>query len=411
MNILYLTLGIIRDDKHTDINSSLMREFVKQGHDVYIISPVERREQKKISHRDYGRFHLHFANIGNYFNTPWIEKGLTTVFLKRSYVKVVTDELTHIDFDLVIYSTPPVTFSGVIQYLRKHYSLNTFLLLKDVWPQSMVDMRILNKKGLQGIVYRYFEIKEKQLYRCSDYIGCMSPACAKYLLKHNRYIRRKQVSVCPNALNFDDEWNQIELTKEERAKIRKRNGIPIDKTVFVFGGNIGKGHDPDFLERCIELNENRNDTFIMFVGKGVYYERIKTYINTKNVRNADIIGYLPQQEYVRLMAACDVGMVTLDHRFTCPNYPSRILSYLVDKKPIIVAQDKASDVGPIAEKNGYGYYCESTNPERFVKLMGKYIDEERRIEMGERGYAYLHNYYNTKKVYDTMMSSLKGVIG
>ena len=37
------------------------------------------------------------------------------------------------------------------------------------------------------------------------------------------------------------------------------------------------------------------------------------------------------------------------HRFTIPNYPSRLLSYLEYKKPVLCATDMATDIGSIAE--------------------------------------------------------------
>ena len=37
-----------------------------------------------------------------------------------------------------------------------------------------------------------------------------------------------------------------------------------------------------------------------------------------------------KEEYMKVMAACDVGLIFLDHRFTIPNFPSRLLSYIAE---------------------------------------------------------------------------------
>lgn len=406
MNVLFLTLSKIRNEKQNDIYSALLKEFVSNGDDVYVVSPRERKETEKINAISFGKLHLHFADIGNYFNTMWIEKGVTTLFIGLQYKKLIQRELSNIKFDLILYSTPPITFSGLVQYLKKKNAATTYLMLKDIWPQSMADMETLSKRGIQGIVYTYFRLKEKKLYKISDYIGCMSPACKRYLLANNTYIDPEVVELCPNAVNFENQPD-LYITKEDKKNIRKKYEIPNDKVVFVFGGNIGNGHDPDFLETCIRLNENRQDTFILFVGRGFHYERIKDVIKKEKIKNSNIIAYLPQDEYQELMLACDVGMITLDHRFTCPNYPSRLLSYLLDRKPVIVAQDKVSDIGPIAEENGYGYWCESIDAEQFVKLMDKYINPDTRRKMGEAGNAFLKENYNTKEVYNVICKHIK----
>lgn len=406
MNVLFLTLSKIRNDKQNDIYSALLKEFVKNGDNVYVVSPCERRESEKIKECTFGNLHLYFANIGNYYNTKWIEKGITTLFIGRQYKKLVRKDFSNVRFDLILYSTPPITFSSLIKYLKKKSGAVTYLMLKDIWPQSMVDMETLGTKGLQGVIYNYFKLKERKLYIASDYIGCMSPACRKYLLNNDKYIDPNTVELCPNAVNFESE-NVLRITDEKKDVIRVKYGIPNDKVVFIFGGNIGNGHDPDFLEACIKLNEKRTNTFILFVGRGFFYERIKKVISGEKIKNSNIIAYLPQDKYQELMAACDVGMITLDHRFTCPNYPSRLMSYLLDSKPVIIAQDRVSDVGPIAEENGYGFWCESTDASRFVELMDRYIDPNVRKKMGERGYNFLKENYNTKEVYKTICKHIE----
>lgn len=61
----------------------------------------------------------------------------------------------------------------------------TYLLLKDIFPQNAVDMGMLSKTGLKGLLYKFFRTKEKKLYTLTDYISCMSPANVQYALKHN----------------------------------------------------------------------------------------------------------------------------------------------------------------------------------------------------------------------------------
>lgn len=43
MNILFLTVVDFDNIDEQGIYTDLLREFVKQGHKVYVVSPVERR--------------------------------------------------------------------------------------------------------------------------------------------------------------------------------------------------------------------------------------------------------------------------------------------------------------------------------------------------------------------------------
>jgi hypothetical protein len=112
---------------------------------------------------------------------------------------------------------------------------------------------------------------------------------------------------------------------------------------------------------------------------------------------------LPKDEYDQLLRACDVGLIFLDHRFTIPNYPSRLLSYLEYKMPVVCATDVNTDIGKIAEENGYGYWCESVKPEDFTALVDKMLASDM-IAMGERGYEFLKHNYLVENTYNAIMS-------
>ena len=113
---------------------------------------------------------------------------------------------------------------------------------------------------------------------------------------------------------------------------------------------------------------------------------------------------LPKNEYDQLVKACDVGMIFLDHRFTIPNYPSRLLSYLEYKMPVICATDVNTDIGRIAEINGYGYWCESQKTIDFTILVNKIVSYPDRIKvMGERGYDFLKKNYLVENTYNAIV--------
>ena len=179
------------------------------------------------------------------------------------------------------------------------------------------------KKG--GILHRMFRKKESQLYEISDRIGCMSPANCKYVLKHNPTVDPSKVEVCPNSMMPIE---RLVLSEDERVTLLTKLGIPTDKTIFIYGGNLGKPQGLDFLLKVIEANEERKDSYIVIVGSGTEYPKIARWFENYNPVNSKLISALPKQEYDNLVRACHVGLIFLDPRFTIPNFPSRLLSYL-----------------------------------------------------------------------------------
>jgi glycosyltransferase involved in cell wall biosynthesis len=115
---------------------------------------------------------------------------------------------------------------------------------------------------------------------------------------------------------------------------------------------------------------------------------------------------LPKAEYDALASSCDVGMIFLDYRFTIPNYPSRLLPYLMEHKPIIAVTDPNCDTGIIAEENGYGYYSPSNSVEKFVATIDKMLQSDIK-QMGENAYQFFLTNYTTEHTYNAIMQHVK----
>lgn len=400
MNILFLTVTRIEDINCRGIYTDLLRHFVKEDHKVFVASPTERRFGKNthlIEKNDHTILQIKTLNIQK---TNFIEKGIGTILLAYQFRKGILKYYKDVHFDLILYSTPPITFTQVILDIKKRNNAKTYLLLKDIFPQNAVDLGMFSKKGF---IHYYFRRKEKKLYKVSDVIGCMSPANVKFVLAHNREVDPKCVEVCPNSVEVESE-----LPSVDKTKVRSKYGIPSDSVAFIYGGNLGKPQGLDFLLQVLQSNRAKKDRYFMVVGSGTEYAKISQWFEENKPENAQLLQALPKQDYDALVQSCDVGLIFLDPRFTIPNYPSRLLSYLEYKMPVLMATDVNTDIGLIAEENGYGLWCENGDLNEFNLLVDKLTyDKDSRIQMGENGYKFLEENYTTEKSYEIIMRRLK----
>lgn len=391
MNVVFLTLVKILEFDQPSIYTDLLKEFSDRGHHVYIVAPVEKRDGIGSRTRTQGNTTLVQVEIGNYFNVGRIEKGLSLLGIESAYLKGIKRLPDRVKFDLVLYSTPPITFGRVIKYIKQRDGAKSYLMLKDIFPQNAVDIGMMSDTG---IIYRYFRNKEKQLYRYSDFIGCMSEANEKYLLDHNRDVDRKKVEICPNCVSV-----ARGVREKDPGLHRADFGIPENDTVFLYGGNLGAPQGIDFIIQCLEENERTHSGYIVIIGQGSHYGVLDQWFHQANPRYCRLMKHLPREQYNKLVDLCDVGLVYLDHRFTIPNFPSRILSYMSGRLPILAATDPNTDVGVKIEQGEFGYWCESNDPKRFTELMRKLSDAQTREKMGRNGYAYLLEHYTSETAY------------
>ena len=137
-----MTLSRIKDITARGIYTDLMREFVRRGHEPYIVCPVERRFHlpEQVIECDGAKI-LHVKTL-NIQKTNVVEKGIGTLLLERQYMSAIKRHWGDVQFDLCLYSTPPITFNKVIAW-QKSKGVRTYLLLKDIFPQNAVDLGMM----------------------------------------------------------------------------------------------------------------------------------------------------------------------------------------------------------------------------------------------------------------------------
>ena len=171
MNLLFLTIStVVNHIQSNGIYNDLMRKFRDEGHEVYIIYPNERKYGLPTALKEEEGIHSLAVRTLNVQKTTVIEKGIGQLLLESQFKSALKKYFGGVKFDLILYSTPPITFNSVIKYAKKRSGGKalTYLLLKDIFPQNAVDLGMMTKSGLKGILYRMFRKKEEELYRITD---------------------------------------------------------------------------------------------------------------------------------------------------------------------------------------------------------------------------------------------------
>ncbi|GAA5086382.1 glycosyltransferase family 4 protein [Chryseobacterium ginsengisoli] len=402
MNILFLTLVKIDTLNQRGLYHDLMREFSSHGYHLYIVSPSERRENQKTSIKTEGNTKFLNVRTLNIQKTNFIEKGISTLSIEKLFLRAVKKYFSDVKFDLIIYSTPPITFTNLIKFIKNRDNAKTYLLLKDIFPQNAVDMKLISKKG---VLYKYFRNKEKELYNISDKIGCMSKANVDFVLQHNSFIPKNKIEINANSIEVQD---FKELSDLERNSIKAKYNIPLDKKIYIYGGNLGKPQGIDFLIETLDAKKNDGKIFFIIAGSGTEYGKIKNWTDTVQPKNVLLISVLPKNDYDLLVQTCDVGLIFLHKDFTIPNYPSRLLSYLEYKMPVIAATDKNTDIGLDIVNNNCGASVYSGDINEMIETLDLFskMDSQKFDQMRQNGWNFLEKEFQTKKSYEKIINSL-----
>lgn len=400
MNILFVSISAIPDVAQHSITLDMVHQMRRLGHNVYIVCGLERKENAETYIGQEEGCTILRVKIGNNKKANLIEKGLTTLMLPKLYIKAIKKYFPNVKFDLVLYPTPPVTHMDTVRFVKKRDGARTYLMLKDIFPQNAVDIGMMKKSGPTGIIYKNFRRKEKKLYAISDRIGCMSQANVDYVLKHNPEVDPAKVELCPNAIEVMD----MSVDAAVRKEIREKYEIPLDKKVFIYGGNLGKPQGIGFVMQCLQKLQAHPDAYFLIVGDGTEYKKVEAWFEEQKPSNMKLMAKLPKEDYDRMVAGCDVGLIFLDHRFTIPNFPSRLLSYMQAKLPVLACTDPNTDVGKVIEEGGFGWWCESNSTDAFVSCVNEACKADL-APMGEKGFVYLEENYSVTKSSEQILST------
>lgn len=361
-------------NKSFNMYTALVEEFNKNGHDVFVVAPGNKKTKIEI---EAGIRVLRVKTMP-IKNVPNFIKGIANLLLPYQYKKAVRKFYNADKLDLIVIPTPPITLINLAIKLKSEFGSKIYLILRDIFPQNAVDMGFMTKGSL---LYKYFRNLEIKLYDNSDYVGCMSQGNIDYILGHNK-IQSDKLHI---FRNLQKEYN---FSKPVRADLRTKYKLE-GKFVAVFGGNIGK---PQKLENVLTLAkrcEIFQDVVFLILGEGTQKKNLEILISKNRIKNILTLNTIPKQDYQDLLRQCEIGLISLHENFTIPNIPSKTLDYFNVGVPVLASIDSATDYGKILDKAEAGLWSYAGDHDKFFSNFELlYMDSAQRKKMGENGRKY-----------------------
>lgn len=398
MNILCLLPRYYEEKNSSTLEKELVLELAKKNNvTVATLSETGETYLKKIDNVEVFKI-----NVGDYYSpkVTKIDKGLTMLKLPYIFGYNIKKYLGKNKYDLIITSTPMLNNPLLMKKLKSIYNSKIMLIIWDIFPQNAIDLRIIKNKLLINI----FSKKYNKAIELADYISCMSEGNQKYL--RDKY---------PEALNkffVLKNWAQIkEKFVFNKKLIREKYGYTENDFICIFGGNMGK---PQKLENILELAKksliDENIKFL-FIGKGTEKNLLENKVKIEEISNVKFLDYIPREDYELVTASCDVGLVSLDERFTVPNFPSKTTDYFKLELPILASLDScaAVDYGNFLQNEVKGglFALAGKTDELYNQLLKLKNNNKLKKELGKNGRQYYENELGVDKAYETIMKQIK----
>lgn len=395
MNILFISIAWPAPGNQ-NLYSNLMDEFVLHGHSVSVAATHHENAQSERDLTEENGISVLRIHSGKIMKTSYLKKAIVLLTLGGKLKKAIYRNFGNERFDLIIAPTPPITLSVLYKKLKRKYQASFYLLLKDIWPQDAVDQNVFKKHSIPWIYFRLFE---KRLYKVADYIGTMSPLGAKYIRSKNSFIPLHKVEVCPNSIRPANV-----ISNKSGHEIRDKYGIPRDACVFIFSGNLGVGHGLHFLLEAFQALSDYSGAYFVIGGAGTHYSFLESKLAETSPGNVFLYNWLPREDFEKILTTSDVGLILLN-KYTSPQFPSRLLSYLEYSKAVLCAVNDRTDIGTIVEQEGCGRTVNHGDLESFldaVRFLSEHPEERKR--MGENSRNLIMDRYTVSHSYKIIMN-------
>jgi glycosyltransferase involved in cell wall biosynthesis len=373
-------------------------EFSRQGHDVTVLTPSDSISNRMcLTFEDsvrVVRVRTHRIKGASKVLRAVREVRLSNVLWSRSKW-LLTDER----IDLIVFYSPTIFWTQLVRRVKAHWQCPAYLVLRDIFPQWVVDAGILRK----GLVWRYFRRREIQQYDVADLIGVESPANLRYFAE-NFPAKAYPLQVLYN-------WTCANHQQTPTANpYRVRLGLT-NKVVFLYGGNLGIAQDLDNIIRLATRLSCHKDIHFLLVGNGSEAARLERRIAVENLQNIKLLGALPEQEYMSLLSEADVGLISLDRRLRTYNITGKLLGYCSLGKPVLASVNVGNDLFEILGKNQAGL-CLLNGKDHDLAAAALVLahDQQLRRRMGENSRALVKDLFSpdatTRQILNTLQTPL-----
>ncbi|MGC7840690.1 glycosyltransferase family 4 protein [Pseudomonas wayambapalatensis] len=270
------------------------------------------------------------------------------------------------DADLILATTPCIVIWGLLDFFMTRPRAKKYLILWDFFPYYMRDLWGSGRARL----FSFFVKWENRLYNKFDAIGCMTKGSIEFLEK-NYSVDCRRVRQLPL---WTKQLPLVEVGAAEQKVLRAKYGIDEHAFVAVYGGAMSVVQGLDNILDLAASMKGRTEYQFVFIGRGPELPRLRARAVDEEMSNVRFINYVPRDEYEKIIAVCDVGIVSLAGEHAVPSFPSKSIDYLKVGLPVLASIDRYTEFGAIlVNEMKAGRWVEAGDP---VSL-GQVLEEMR----------------------------------
>jgi glycosyltransferase involved in cell wall biosynthesis len=346
---------------------SFARGLSARGHEVQVICPVPSHPHGVVEPAYRGRLlrRQRKANLSVVY-LPVFTRHTKTATTRLAYYGSYASAAIAVGSvlrrpDVVLASSPPLSVGAAGALVARRHHCRFVFDVRDLWPESAV---VLGELG-EGRVLRAAEWLERDLYRRADLVLTANHAFAGHI--SSRGADSAKVATIFNGTTR--EW----LDAGKRAVERGEVGLPIDRFVWVYAGNLGLAHAVD---TAIDAAGLLGPEFrLLIVGEGPRRDALRAQAEKLPPGSVEFRGLVEPAEAARIIRAADASLVAERQAKTVS---AKLYDYCAVGRPVVaVAQ---GELERVIEEEGVALAVPLEDPAGLAAAVRRIRDDPRLAE-------------------------------
>lgn len=302
--------------------------------------------------------------------------------------------------DLLWVVSPPLGLALTARFLSWFWRVPFVYDVMDLQPDAAAELGMLRS----GVFLRVLYGLERFAYRHATLISTLTEGMRQRII--GKSISPRKVSLFPVRA-------ESELFLVERGVggegFRHAHGLE-GKFIVAHSGNMGTKQGLEVVLRAAEMSRCRSDIVYLLVGDGAVRPELEFRAATKHLANVKFLPILPRAQFLQMLAAVDLSLITQQHSVTDAVFPSKTVTLMTAGCPIIASVNSKTEVARIITRAGAGLVIAPEHPESLVGAITSLERDSARLRgMSEASRRYARENWDEDRTLSRMESHLMRV--
>lgn len=381
--------------------TEMAEDLAKRGHSVTVIAaaPLYPTWTRNPSYR-YGWYSrerhngVEIIRVPTYIprNTSFFQRILyELVFCLMSFPALLREALLR--FDALVITSPPLILCAAL--MLPFGRARKVVIIKDLQIDIAENLGIVRSKALLGVLYRI----ERFLLSRADLVTGVSVGMLN---------RIREKGLRGPILGFFPDWVDVERlseTSSEAAMAKRRElGLPLDKTIVGYSGNLARKQGIELLiEMAVRFRaQGRDEVQFLICGDGPARPGLAELVKENALVNVTLVPLQPEADLPALLTAIDVHVVLQKDEVSDLVMPGKMFNIMSCSRPLVITAPPGSAIDNVMTTSRGGIRVSRDDIDGLEAAIGRLCNDSRaRSEMGQSGRNYVFAHMAKRSILDT----------